>query len=61
MYTVFTSTAGQYTANSLDEARLLADSIDAPDWDRPRIFEWLPMCTDCTCGGQVHRQSVEDA
>ena len=60
-YTVFTNTAGQYTVDSIDEARFLANSIEAPEWDRPRVFEWTAGCADCTCGGQIHRQSREVA
>lgn len=60
-YTVFTNTAGEYPAATLAEARFLAQNLDAPEWDRPRIFEWLPMCTDCTCGGQIHPKSTEVA
>jgi hypothetical protein len=32
-----------------------------PEWDKPRVFEFLTGCarTDCQCGGQIHPKSKE--
>lgn len=60
-YVVFTNTAGEHQADTIDKARALAITIETPEWDRPRIFEWTAGCTDCTCGGQIHLQSREVA
>jgi len=33
----------------------------APEWDKPKVFEFLPGCagTDCQCGGKIHPKSQE--
>lgn len=60
-YMIFTNACGQQEAATLDEARTLAAQMAAPEWDQPRIFQWLPGCagSDCTCAGQIHPQSRE--
>lgn len=59
-YLIHTSFAGEFSAATLKDARNIAARLDTPEFDKPRIFQWLDGCPgDCTCGGQIHPQSIE--
>jgi len=37
-YLIFTSTAGQHSAETLAEARAIAAGLETEEWDQPRII-----------------------
>jgi len=62
MKIITTNTAGDMESSE----EMLQTNYDfmcsiTPDWDKPRVFEFLPGCvgTDCQCGGQIHPKSKQ--
>lgn len=62
MKLITTNTAGEMeSSDEMMQANYDFMCCITPDWDKPRVFEFIPGCegTDCECGGMIHQKSKE--